>query len=393
MTFEPSHRSYVARLTTSTLRRAPAPPPLVAAKPADAASQPLGPDELEPPVGPFSLRFCEDVPSWLSSGVFHLVLMLLLSLLVVKSPPGPIGLEVELGRGSGSPDAGELDAAATASFDALEATAPLDLAAPPVEALTPGLELATANLSTASSAGNGDGRGSGDGYSDEGEGYGLSPTKTQVFGLAEEAQSFVYVFDRSESMNSVLTYSSEGQPVFSITPLQAAKAELLRSLKDLDPRQRFQIILYNHTTLPFLQDSFSVSLLPGAERNLQRAGEFVRKQPGEGGTYHLEPLEMALELRPEVIYLMTDGEAKDDPTSAELKQLKKLNRKRTRINVVHFCFQPRPESTLSQLAKDNRGRFISIEISRLGPGLGDQPREPPQLSVIPMAPAATVDAP
>jgi hypothetical protein len=332
---------------------------------------------------PVALRFLEDVPSWLSSGVFHLSMMLLLSLLVVNAPKGDLGLDVELSGGSGGPQGGEdVDAAAAMqSFDNIAPPTAVDLTAPPVESLTTQpLELATTSVptfdaaelsgGTAANPGNGDGRGSGDGVSGEGSGYGTAPTKTQLFGLREEAESFVYVFDRSDSMNSAMQWLSEEQTVVnSITPLKAAKAELLRSLEDLDPRQRFQIILYNHTTLPFLQDSFAYSLIPGTESNRKRANAFVMKQPGEGGTYHLQPLEMALKLRPEVIYLMTDGEAKDDPTSAELKQLRNLNRRRSRINVIHFCFEERPASTLSQLAKENRGQFVSINISRLAPGM------------------------
>jgi len=339
---------------------------------------------------PVALRFLEDVPSWLSSGVFHLSMMLLLSLLVVNAPKGDLGLDVELSGGAGgSPGNDDVEAASAAmqSFDNIAPPTPVDLTAPPIESLTTQpLELATTSVPTldapelgggnAENPGNGDGRGSGDGVNGTGSGYGTAPTKTQLFGLREEAESFVYVFDRSDSMNSVLSYTSENQTVFSITPLQAAKAELLRSLEDLDPRQRFQIILYNHTTLPFLQDSFAYSLIPGTEANRKRANAFVMKQPGEGGTFHLQPLEMAIKLRPEVIYLMTDGEAKDDPTSAELKQLRNLNRRRSRINVIHFCFQERPESTLSQLAKENRGQFLSINISRLGPGLRNAPGVP-----------------
>lgn len=389
MSITSSHVARGAEAVPARFDRAPpAPPRLPIAT--------LPPEEREPQEAkPLSLRFWEGTPSWLTSGVFHLALILILSLLVVRNPAGQISLEVELGRGSGSPDGGEIDTASTAAFDTAP-TESLDATELPVEALAPALELATADLSPAKLAnagsqgadGTGDGLGSGDGFSGEGEGFGLVPTKTQVFGLAEEAKSFVYVFDRSESMNSVLTYSSEGAVVFTITPLQAAKAELLRSLDDLDPRQRFQLVLYNHTTHRFMQHSMAFSLLPATKQNLQRARDFVLKTPGEGSTHHFDPLEYAIKLRPEVIYLMTDGEAKDDPTSAELAELRKLNRRQSRINVIHFCFLPRPESTLALLAKDNGGQFISVNISKLGPGMPDEDEAPPELRVMPVGPDA-----
>ena len=67
----------------------------------------------------------------------------------------------------------------------------------------------------------------------------------------DEGTKFVYVFDRSESMNSVLSYISEGKTIFSITPLEAAKAELIRSLEDLHSGNGFGVVFYNHEPFVF----------------------------------------------------------------------------------------------------------------------------------------------
>ena len=45
-------------------------------------------------------------------------------------------------------------------------------------------------------------------------------------------------------------------------------------------------------------------------------------------------------------------------------------------------------STLALLAKDNGGQFISVNISKLGPGMPDQNDGPPELRVMPVAPDA-----
>ena len=80
---------------------------------------------------------------------------------------------------------------------------------------------------------------------------------------------------------------------------------------------------------------------------------------------------IALELHPDVIFLMTDGEEKDDPTLDELKAVRRLNRGRTRINVIHFCLQARPGSTLEKLAKENRGQHLSFLLTKLVPNMMD----------------------
>src|SRR5262245_40836068 len=108
------------------LRRAEGPPAFPGRRTAAAAV--VDPPEAEDSTDeggdagirkPFALRFLEDVPSWLSSGVFHLSMMLLLSLLVVNAPKGDLGLDVEMSGGAGGSQGGDDSdsAAAMQSFD------------------------------------------------------------------------------------------------------------------------------------------------------------------------------------------------------------------------------------------------------------------------------------
>jgi hypothetical protein len=76
---------------------------------------------------------------------------------------------------------------------------------------------------------------------------------------------------------------------------------------------------------------------------------------------------MALRMKPDVIFLLTDGEAKDDPTNHELLKLQKLNDGATRINVIQFCYTLRTGSSLVRLANENGGKHKFINISHLGP--------------------------
>jgi len=355
--------------------------------------------ETEKPLKQSVLR---QLPSWLSSTAVHLLVMIVLGLLLIEAPIGQrlLTLDVSLGgAGSGSDDEDngddgggalvEIDATEPEESTAVEAAEELAdpltaLEAPPLEVPLPSPSALAAALvdstsSTASSAAASEISGSGAAgqfANDDGlgaGGAGTSPTRTQVFGLAEEAASFVYVFDRSQSMNSTLSISSEGALLFSITPLEAAKAELLRSIGDLDRHQAFQIIFYNHEVTFFAPPTRTRRLVAADATNKRRAGYFVEAMPGEGGTYHLEPLELALRMRPDVIYLLTDGEAKDDPTEVDLDRLRGLNRGRTRIQVIHFCFVPRPAESLVALAKQNGGRYLSLNISQLGPGIDQNP--------------------
>src|SRR5262249_21737384 len=94
--------------------------------------------------------------------------------------------------------------------------------------------------------------------------------------------------------------------------------------------------------------------------------EAISELRGEGGTNHMAALRMALHFRPDVIYLLTDGEAKDDPTPADIEELTKFNRGRTVINVIQFAQVKRPSSSLEILARLNRGQHIFIDVTKIG---------------------------
>ena len=192
-------------------------------------------------------------------------------------------------------------------------------------------------------------------------------------------------------MNSILQYMSEGTVSFSISPLQAAKRELIRSLNDLNTASSFQLIFYNHEHVVY-QPSRKAQMIKATKSSIYAATKFVEEMPGTGNTYHLEPLQVAINLRPDVIYLMTDGEEKDDPTEYQLAQLKRLNAGRAKIYVIQFCMDAAPRSSLVKLAEDNGGKHVFINISQLAPKLPGDPSAPP-VEVIPPAANRMMKAP
>jgi hypothetical protein len=338
--------------------------------------------------------FPQYLPAWLMSLVFHLSLVLLLALVHVVGTGSwhgnPLALNVDAGGVDGLGDEGaELLAEASALPDALgNAPSEGQTEETPPSGAEQALEasaLALADDSLKSLGIDGialDGHGTGDPKpggvlgSEGAAGSGDGPTHTDVFGLAAEGTRFVYVFDRSESMNSVLTYTSEGEPVYSITPLEAAKAELLKSLKDLDRRHRFHIVFYNNEPWLFDPGQSPSRMVVASRENKRRASLFVHSVYGHGNTNHIKPLELALRMKPDVIFVLTDGEAKDDPTDYELAKLHKLNDGATRINVVQFCYSLRTRSSLVRLANENGGQHKFINISHLGPGAQVNPALP-----------------
>jgi hypothetical protein len=181
-------------------------------------------------------------------------------------------------------------------------------------------------------------------------------TSTQVFGITGHGSKFVYVFDRSGSMDG-----------YGGRPLRAAKSELLRSLQDLDRIHQFQIIFYNEQPRIFTPSPGPPTLVWGDERGKKLATEFVGTITATGGTRHLDALKLALGMRPDVIFFLTDA---DEPqlTSSELAWVRRRNQN-TMIHAIEFGFGPQHDSNnfLVRLAAQNGGQHAYLDISRIGP--------------------------
>src|SRR5690606_22881909 len=96
-----------------------------------------------------------------------------------------------------------------------------------------------------------------------------------------------YVFDRSQSMNSMFTLYSENRAVRTITPLHSAKQELKRSLDALTDASKFQIVFYNDAPHLFGESHYDSRLYSANEENKRLAREYVRQMKAQGFTNHL----------------------------------------------------------------------------------------------------------
>lgn len=178
-------------------------------------------------------------------------------------------------------------------------------------------------------------------------GLGAGRMTTQVFGVSGTGSTFVYVFDRSESMRAPAG-----------APLRASKSELIRSLETLTERQQFQIIFYNDEAEVFKAYGDRTGLVLGEEGTIARAKEFVRRTTAIGGTEHEAALRMALRLAPDVIFFLTDAQIQTMSNA----QLDEINRRAesagTTIHGIQFGSGPKPSSSfVERLATQNKGGY------------------------------------
>lgn len=316
-----------------------------------------------------------DHRAWISSLMLHTSLLVVLGLLWTPQTRGTLGEkdrpagialvhettngnEYFLSDASGTPTTTNTQSAAASSSQ----SEPNESEGPPIslEELLQDMQ-GSSDVSATNAAVNSNG---GEGLSGEGgttgtgQGVrgGANKAKTAFFGVEGTGASFVYVVDRSDSMN-----------VYESGPLRAAKRELLKSLESLNDYHQFQIVFYNESIYPLSSSKGAGQMVFANDTDKQRAGSFIRAIPGSGGTEHLPALKLGLSFAPDVLFFLTDAE---DPSLApnqlaELQQ--RAERSLTTIHAIQFNVGPAvgDGGWIRELAEMNRGIYKYVDVTEL----------------------------
>ena len=174
---------------------------------------------------------------------------------------------------------------------------------------------------------------------------GLKKGETQFLGIRDKGTRFVYVLDRSGSMDQEHA-------------LEVAKAELVTSLQHLDETQQFQVIFYNvqHRLLTL---GGRDTLHRATDINKTLARQQIARVTPDGGTFHYPALAKALSFEPEVIYFLTDADANSAIHPGDMERLARRNRGRTRIHTIKFGLGAELTTNhyVKKLALQNGGRY------------------------------------
>lgn len=165
--------------------------------------------------------------------------------------------------------------------------------------------------------------------------------------------SFVFLLDRSRSMGD------EG-----LGALAAAETELKAQLSLLGPEHKFQIIGYNHKPVYV----GSKTLLAANKSNVAKAPEFFSSLAAIGKTEHEMALLAAIRLKPDVIFLLTDGGV-PGMTPGQINRVVKRAAKATTIHSFEFGLNKPSEGNrfLKVLAEATGGSYAFLDLSAKKP--------------------------
>lgn len=173
----------------------------------------------------------------------------------------------------------------------------------------------------------------------------------QFFGVEGAGSDFVYIVDCSGSMAEYGRWTS-------------AVRELKKSINDLKSDQKFLILLYN---TGFVAMNNKAELVSSNKVERSRAMRWLSRNSPNNWTFCAQALTKALTLKPDAIFLLSDGEF--DDRRDVFKVLDRLNNKRRLISSnenqipVHTIAlgSHHGRFTMKRIADENSGEFRLVD--------------------------------
>ncbi len=182
-----------------------------------------------------------------------------------------------------------------------------------------------------------------------GDWLGTAPPSVEFYGIPAAGQRFVFVVDASRSMNGA--------------KWEQAQQELLRAVEQLGPQREFYVILFDAAPHPMFHDRrHEAQPLPATPQNIARLQGWLTQHELGYNTSPCLAVKHGLDLQPDAIFLVTDGEF-NDPTAGYLRENNRTSQASgpvPRIAVHTISLGAPGEKLLARIARENGGTFRKI---------------------------------
>jgi len=200
--------------------------------------------------------------------------------------------------------------------------------------------LAIGAVEKAPSGGSGFGTDTAYGESMLGEVGELKDASATFFGVKATGRSFVFVVDTSGSMSKNDRYLR-------------CRTELLRSIGALKYGQKFFVVFFNSTTFPMPEHKL-VEVRPA---QITKTQEWCLRAVPSGGTEPWDGIALALKMKPDAIYFLTDGDF--DP--AVVERVDRAQPQTKKIPIHTICFESLSGAPLMEaIAKLTNGTYLYV---------------------------------
>lgn len=162
------------------------------------------------------------------------------------------------------------------------------------------------------------------------------------FGSASYSKRVVFVVDNSMSMRG--------------KKFERCKEELLTAVSNLSTRQQFYVVFFSDKEHAMLEPNSPKDAVNLDTKTWESFHNWVDELELKRGTRAKGALKKAFELKPDVIYLLTDGQFTDDA----FDYLMDLGETKVRINTIGFQANDKGMEVLHNIARKFKGEYTSI---------------------------------
>ncbi len=168
------------------------------------------------------------------------------------------------------------------------------------------------------------------------------------FGTKSKGNRFCFLVDNSNSMGG--------------GKLETALLELGQAVNTLQPKQKFYIIFYSDTAYPLFHPEKIPDMVPATDKNKSRVAQWLPRIEMCLRTDGKDALQMALELRPDVIYILGDGAFTDK--TADLLVANPIED--VVIHTLGMNVKPNVVADFSGIAMKHKGTYKDVGVSSEG---------------------------
>jgi len=170
---------------------------------------------------------------------------------------------------------------------------------------------------------------------------------TKFFGTVAKGERFVFVVDNSGSMQ-------EGR-------IETAFLQLISSVESMRPEQKFFVIFYSDRAYPLFYPDSADHLVPATRENVKRLRAWLASVELCSGGDLVEAIELAIELRPDVVFMLSDGAINSQRTMSFMTD---PNSWTFAVHTFGMNVKgPEQAKKLGVIAQANRGTFQLVQPS------------------------------
>ena len=184
----------------------------------------------------------------------------------------------------------------------------------------------------------------------------------KFFGTKAQGNKFVYVLDRSGSMD----YESAEINDYRVTRFDVARMELLKSVESLQPHQEFYVVLFSTGMKQmFNEESLLPKSVKATPENKARLKDWLWEDRASGGTDPRDSLKLAFKMKPDAIFMLSDGEFRDerdgDPLSIDITKRQMQEKTPIRINSIALEDNS-SKANMEELSDVSGGQFRFVKV-------------------------------